>query len=196
MKEIIKNSLKNSYSYSEYVNFVNQIVENQDETRKDTMEYIVLNAQRIKRLDKTLKINPEDIQKISAIKNKLLWIVITEPWCGDAAQIVPMINKMAEISQNIELKLVLRDQNLPLMDEFLTSGARAIPKLIIVNPENFEVLASWGARPETATQLVQQCKEKYGAFTTECKEELQKWYNKDKGQSIVNEIVTLLENKL
>lgn len=196
MKEIIKNSLKNSYSYSEYVNFVNQIVENQDETRKDTMEYIVLNAQRIKRLDKTLKINPEDIQKISAIKNKLLWIVITEPWCGDAAQIVPMINKMAEISQNIELKLVLRDQNLPLMDKFLTSGARAIPKLIIVNPENFEVLTSWGARPKTATQLVQQCKEKYGAFTTECKEELQKWYNKDKGQSIVNEIVTLLENKL
>lgn len=196
MKEIIKNSLKNSYSYAEYVQLINQIIENQDESQKDVMEYITLNAQRIKRLDKTLKVNSEDAQKISAIKNKLLWIVITEPWCGDAAQIVPMLNKIAEISQNIELKLVLRDQNLPLMDEFLTSGARAIPKLVIVNPENFEVLDSWGARPKEATQLALSCKEKHGAFTTECKEELQKWYNKDKGQSVVNEILTLLENKL
>ena len=59
------------------------------------------------------------------------WLVLTEAWCGDAAQSLPIINKMAEVSDNITLRLILRDENLDVMDQFLQNGrSRSIPKLI------------------------------------------------------------------
>ena len=60
----------------------------------------------------------------------MIWLIITEGWCGDAAQCIPTIEKIAAESKNIETHYVLRDENLDLIDEYLTNNARSIPKLI------------------------------------------------------------------
>ena len=118
--------------------------------------------------------------------------MLTEGWCGDAAQNLPVINKMADLNENITLKIVLRDENLDLMDLFLTNGGRAIPKLIALDKDN-NLLDTWGPRPAVATKMVADYKTKHGALDAQLKEDLQVWYNKDKGKSTQDDFIKLLQ---
>lgn len=104
------------------------------EQTQERTHYRELNEARMHRLDKTIKITEENSAKLKTLNKSYLWIVLTESWCGDAAQILPILNKMVlEANQKIELKLVLRDENEDLMSHFLTNKTKAIPKLIIID---------------------------------------------------------------
>ena len=118
-------------------------------------------------------------------------MVLAEGWCGDAAQIVPVIYKMSEVTENVSLKIALRDDNDALMQHFLTSGGKAIPKLLILDADTLEVLADWGPRPHGAKQLILDYKAAHGVVDETAKIELQKWYLHDKGVAIQNEIIAL-----
>ncbi|MFD2543239.1 thioredoxin family protein [Lacinutrix gracilariae] len=196
MTDIIKESLDKSITYPEYATLVNTLAENNDTTGTDKsenlVEYTKLNARRMKRWDKTLKVNEAVKEQIEKIDKKITWLVLTESWCGDAAHVVPVMQKVAELNKNIDVKVVLRDENEALMNNFLTNGGKAIPKLIMVDDASGEVINTFGPRPSEATQLVNNYKEKYGALTPEFKEDLQRWYNKDKGQNAINDLVSLL----
>lgn len=194
MKDIIKKSIKNTLSYKDYKELVESLLKKVKSTgdlqSEDLTNYSLLNNKRMKRLDKTIKISNETINIFKKIKNKQKWIVLTEGWCGDAAQSLPIINKLAELNENIDLKLLLRDKNLELMDCFLTNGGRAIPKLIVLNEED-EVITTWGPRPTTATKMVADYKKKFGKITPEFKKDLQIWYNKDKGADVQKDFVKI-----
>ena len=195
-KEIIADSLTKSMSYPEYRQLVDNFTENNMTTGLDKSEAMVeftkLNQRRMKRWDKTLKVSEDAIQAIKKFNKKTTWLLITESWCGDAAHIVPAINKVAELNDNIDLKLVLRDVNDDLINAFLTNGGKAIPKLIALD-ENLNVIDTFGPRPNYATKLVEEYKAEFGKLTPEFKEELQRWYNKDKGQSTIEDLVELLK---
>lgn len=196
LKEIILESLIRSMSYNEYRALVNDLAKNGSTTGRDKSEAMVeftkLNQKRMKRWDKTLKISDDALQLIKPYNKKTTWLLITESWCGDAAHIVPAINKVAEQNDKIDLKLVLRDDNDNLINQFLTNGGKSIPKLIVLN-ENFNVIDTFGPRPNFATKLVDEYKAEYGTLKPEFKEELQRWYNKDKGQSTIDDLVALLK---
>lgn len=197
MDALIEKSLGNSFTYAEYRNHISQLLidglSTGDSQSEDLTHYSTLNEVRMNRLDKTIKV-PETLQeKLVALKKNHTLLVISEGWCGDAAQILPIINKMAGVSDKIDLQIVLRDENSALMDEYLTNGARSIPKLILVDAEKGIVRGSWGPRPAGATQLIKDFKEKYGVVNEEAKTELQKWYLQDKGLSTMEEIALLLE---
>ena len=155
--------------------------------------YTMLNHKRMKRLDKTLKLSDDAQQQVKAFKGNVTWLVLTESWCGDAAQTMPMMQKFADLNPNIKFKVVLRDENLDLMDQFLYNGGRSIPKLIAVNSDTNEVIADWGPRPSEATKMVNDYKEAHGKLTPEFKEDLQVWYNKDKGQGTAQDLLKLLK---
>ncbi|CAM1356007.1 MULTISPECIES: thioredoxin family protein [Tenacibaculum] len=195
MKEIIEKSLSKAMSYDDYKVLVDKLIkegkstgENQSE---DLLNYSVLNDKRMKRLDKTLHVSSESIENVKKIKDKQTWLVLTEGWCGDAAQNLPMINKIAKENSNINLQLVLRDENLDLMDSFLTNGGRSIPKLIVLDDKK-NVVGTWGPRPSEATAMVKTYKEKNGKLDAEFKKDLQIWYNKNKGRNTEDDLVSLL----
>ncbi|QCE40862.1 thioredoxin family protein [Psychroserpens sp. NJDZ02] len=196
IKKIIQDSLTRSMSYADYRTLVSTLVESNANTGNEVTEalanYTMLNDRRMKRWDKTVKI---DEGLTDSIKSKTLnqtWIIITESWCGDAAHVMPVINKIASLNDGISFRVVLRDQNEALMDQFLTNGSRSIAKLIILDNTSDEVLATYGPRPTTATALVKYYKATHGSLTPEFKEDLQKWYNKDKGQTVIADLVPLL----
>lgn len=195
LQEIIQTSLIKSIDYKTYRSLVHQLVEDKSNSGNEKSEaladYTMLNDKRMKRWDKTVKVNEATQQYLTNYKQKVTFLVITESWCGDAAHVIPVINKVAELSSNLDLKLVFRDENEALTDNFLTNGARAIPKLIALDEEN-NVLFTFGPRPSFATNLVNEYKSKNGSLTPEFKEDLQHWYNKDKGQTIINDLVMLL----
>jgi thiol-disulfide isomerase/thioredoxin len=196
MKSIIESGLKNSMSYAAYRDLVKELVINKGTTgankTEDLVDFTKLNDRRMSRWDKTLKITKEAKKSIEAFETKLTWLVITESWCGDAAHIVPVFNKIAELNPNIDFRVVLRDENDALMNAFLTYGNKAIPKLIIIDTNTKEVLTTYGPRPSEATSYVNRFKSKHGALTPDFKADLQHWYNDDKGQNIVQDITELL----
>ncbi|PKH49494.1 thioredoxin family protein [Tenacibaculum sp. Bg11-29] len=196
MKEIIENSLQKAISYSEYRILVKELLDEGKSTglsqSDDLLNYSLLNDKRMKRLDKTIKVSEETIAKLKDVKEPQTWLVLTEGWCGDAAQNLPVINKIAEENSNIKLKLVLRDENLELMDGFLTNGGRSIPKLIALDKDN-KVINTWGPRPVVATKMVADYKAEHGSLDAEFKKDLQVWYNKNKGENVQENITSLLK---
>ena len=196
MKTIITQSLKKSYSYQEYRNFVSTLLKEGkstgNEQSADLTHYSELNEVRMNRLDKTMVVPAENIKRLQAINSEMIWLVISEGWCGDAAQILPIINKMAEQSEKIDLKIVFRDENEELMDLFLTNGTKSIPKLIVLDKNSLEVLGDFGPRPTEAKQLILDYKAQHGIVDETAKTELQKWYLHDKGLSTQEEMLNII----
>lgn len=193
---LIKNSLKKGITYATYRTLVKGLLVEGKSTGKNQTEelsnYSKLNDKRMDRLDKTLKISEETQTSLNQLNDGFTFLVIAEGWCGDAAQILPVLNKIADASSKIDLKVVCRDENEPLMEAFLTNGSKSIPKIIIVD-KNQNVINSWGPRPSIATKMVLDYKEQNGNIDAEFKKDLQIWYNKDKGNSTQKDIVQLLK---
>ena len=196
MKSIIEKSLSQSYSYTAYRNQIKTLLKEGKSTGKEQSEalthYSELNEARMNRLEKTVKISTEIIQKLNQLNGDYIWLVISEGWCGDAAQILPVIYKMAELSERIDLKIVFRDENEDLMNLFLSNGTKSIPKLIILDKNTLEVLSDFGPRPIGAKQLILDYKAKHGIVDETAKTNLQLWYLHDKGLSIQKEILDLI----
>ena len=197
IKNILQEGLNNSMSYQDYRLLMAGLLEKNSTTGIDQSEemvaYTVLNEQRMKRWDKTIKVSAEDKEKIEAFSGDVTWLVLTEAWCGDAAHVIPVINKVAELNSGIDLKLVLRDENDALMQHFLTNGGKSIPKLIMIDNSSEAVIDTFGPRPIMASTLVDDYKKEHGAVTEQLKENLQMWYNKDKGQSTISDLILILE---
>ena len=200
MKNTIEQALQNSFSYSEYRKTVSDLIAEGKSTgheqSEDLLRYSELNEARLNRLEKTIAVTEEVKSDLEKLDKKYIWLVLAEGWCGDAAQIVPVIYKMSEVTENVSLKIALRDDNDALMQHFLTNGGKAIPKLLILDADTLEVLADWGPRPHGAKQLILDYKAAHGVVDETAKIELQKWYLHDKGLSIQNEIVEMHENIL
>lgn len=196
MEDVIKESFDQSVSYSGYRSIVSQLLQEGKSTgntqSEDLLHYSLLNETRMNRLEKTIKISDENVLKLKSLDKEYIWLVLSEGWCGDAAQLLPIISKLADQSEKIELKIVFRDENEALMDLFLTNGGKSIPKLIILDKKTLEVVADWGPRPTAAIKLVKDYKEKFGVIDETIKTELQLWYLHDKGISTQNEILNLL----
>ena len=195
-KEVIQKSLSRAISYGEYRQLVAELASEGRSTGLEQTEalsnYTLLNDKRMKRFDKTLKVDENTIDKIKSIRQEITFLVLTESWCGDAAPALPVMNKIAALNPNISFKIVLRDENLELMKRFLTDGAMSIPKLILLEDSTKNVLGDWGPRPGIAAKMADDYKEEHGKLTPEFKQGLQLWYNKDKGQHILQELLQLL----
>ncbi|MDO5607863.1 MAG: thioredoxin family protein [Capnocytophaga sp.] len=194
-KQIIEESLLRSISYETYRSLISQLVaegRSSGPVQSDELiAYTAINEKRMNRLDKIIKIQEDKAEFFANYKKKVTFLVITESWCGDAAQIVPVINKISQLSPIINTKIVFRDENEALMNLYLTNGGKAIPIVVILDGEN-NVITHWGSRPSTATRMVEDYKAKHGKLTPEFKEDLQKWYNQDKGVTIIDDFLKIL----
>lgn len=181
------------FSYQSYRENIEQLLSENKTTGKNHSEAMIgftsMNVTRMNRLDKRSFLN-EDLTNALTNTCKQKWLVISEAWCGDAAQNIPWIAKMAETSNQIDLKIILRDENLDIMDDYLTNGGRSIPKLISLG-ENDDVLFEWGPRPKNVQSLYFMLKEE-GQDYSEISKQLHTWYAKDKGQSLQSEFAQLI----
>jgi len=196
MNSVISTSISNSLSYDEYRTLVATYSHEGKTTGLTTtpeyINYTKLNESRMHRLDKTIEVTLETKALLENLSKEYIWLVLAESWCGDAAQVVPVINKMAEVTSKIDLRIVLRDENEELMNLFLTNGTKSIPKLISIEKETGVVVGDFGPRPVPAKQLIVDYKAAHGVVDETAKIELQKWYLADKGVAIQNEICALI----
>lgn len=197
MKQVITQELvNNSMTYEQYRSLIDGLLEEGLTTgpkqNEAMLNYGKLNQKRMKKWEKIARITPELQERLLEIKQPVTWLVLTEGWCGDAAQNLPLINKMAELNPMINLRLMLRDENLEVMDEFLTDGGRSIPKLIVLDPEILTVLGTWGPRPAPMQKLVMDNKVSNEKNYSELNEVMHLWYAKDRGITVQNEFLAIL----
>ena len=187
---------RNTNSYNQYRNLIDELLTNDKTTGTNHTEaylnFTKMNVVRMKRWDKMATISSElEEHLLKALPQR--WIVLTEAWCGDAAQNLPVIHKIAETSNLVNLKVVLRDDNEELMNLFLTNGGKSIPKLIALDKNN-NVINSWGPRPTIAARMVANYKTQHGVIDANFKQDLQVWYNKNKGENIQDDFIKLVRN--
>ncbi|MBA9027092.1 MULTISPECIES: thioredoxin family protein [Bacillaceae] len=114
-----------------------------------------VNRDELSRVYENVAFSNGDLQFFSDLANKK-WrgIVLTADWCGDASFCVPIIQRIAEKS-SMELKFLIRDENLELMDQYLTNGtARSIPIFIFIDEAGNEQKV-WGPRAEKVQEFLQ-----------------------------------------
>lgn len=193
-------NLVKTQSYKDYYEMVEMLVKNnQTSGPSQTPElatYTKLNFQRMKRLTKTAKPSEVIANALKNIKTPMTWIVISEAWCGDAAQSTPFIANLASVSENVELKFILRDENHDMMNEYLTNGGMSIPKLVIFNSITGDELANWGPRPSELQKLMIAFKNEKGDAMTydELSEMIHQWYARNKNQTIEEELLSLIKS--
>ncbi|MBB6459649.1 thioredoxin family protein [Flammeovirga kamogawensis] len=163
-------------------------------TDSQLVDYTRLNVTRMQRIDKTNRLLDDLRTAGRALNKSVYWLVITEGWCGDAAQSTPIIAAAAQVSPKIDLRFILRDNNVDLMEEFLTNGSRSIPKLVVIDQKTNEVLATWGPRPNELTDLIPEIKKEVGDDKQQFSMKIQRWYNKNKGKAIMKDLQKILED--
>lgn len=161
------------------------------------LDYTRMNVQRMNRWDKTAKVSDALKEAVQAIDEDQLWLVITEAWCGDAAQNIPYLVKLAELNPRIQIRFILRDEHPEVMDEYLTDGARSIPKLVAVTADLSCELFTWGPRPQSAHVLVMEYKrDSKGLTYQEFSQTLHLWYAKNKNQELESELLPLIQSTI
>jgi hypothetical protein len=193
----MRNYLEKALTYAEYVKLIDDLLAEGKTTGPNQsaamFNYGKLNRQRMYRLEKTVALHETLREKARNVGRRQIWLIITEGWCGDAAQNIPVIEKIAAENVLIETRYILRDENLELMDAYLTNNARSIPKLIALDAETLEEIGTWGPRPKAAMDYFYQMREA-GTEKSLIMENLQRWYNADKNQTIQAEFEILLAN--
>lgn len=195
LSNIAGKPIARSFTYETFVNNVesknisDSAIQLNDEAKK-LHGYTKLNLQRMRRVEKTFNVSDELRHLLSSIKTKQNWVVITEGWCGDSAQNLPALAKIAKINPLIDLRIIERDSNLEIMDLHLTNGTRSIPILISFN-ENGNEIFRWGPRPKEAQQLVTRLKSE-GMEHDSFIEQLHLWYARNKGAALESEFTALL----
>lgn len=185
-----------AYSYADYMLLMEKVVlENRTTGPKQSEDlafYTKLNLARMQRLNKKVELNEDLKAKVIQIEIPQTWYILTEAWCGDAAQNIPVLAAAALPNPLITVKLLLRDENPELMDAYMTNGGRSIPKLIAVDVD-FNELFTWGPRPAGANELMLAYKANPVQTLKEFVEDIQRWYIADKTKSMQKELTEILE---
>ncbi len=197
MERIIEEALSASIGYSQYRELIDGLLEEGKTTgpnqSEDFLHYTNLNVTRMRRLDKTTRIEDEVGLAIQGIKKEQVWLVLTEAWCGDAAQVIPVVEAIAGLSNVIQTKYVLRDEHTELIDLFLTNGGRSIPKILLLDKEKDEVYATWGPRPSELQGVIDANKASDNPKPySELSVDVQRWYAKDKTISTQREFSSVI----
>ncbi|MDO7884073.1 thioredoxin family protein [Hymenobacter cheonanensis] len=186
-----------AYSYASYRQLIDEALAQGRTTgpqqSPELTEYTTLNVQRMSRLDKTTRLLPELAAAVAGLRGYYIGLIITEGWCGDAAQLVPVLEAVAQASGgHLRTAYILRDDNLDVADEYLTNGSRSIPKLVVLRADTLTEVLHWGPRPAEAQTLILKLKAE-GMAHDDFIRELHTWYAHDRTQATQRELLALVQ---
>ena len=119
-------------------------------------------------------------------------LALSEDWCGDAVNILPVVARLAEALPNVELRVLARDENLDIMDAHLTGGrSRSIP-VVILYDEDFRERGWWGPRPSRLQKWVME--EGMRMEPGPRYAETRRFYARDRGRAILAEVLDLIRS--
>jgi hypothetical protein len=160
------------------------------ETFAELMARPIENHELWAAITKHLTIPLEISARVEALGGHWHLLVLSEDWCGDSVNILPIVAKLTESVSNMDMRILPRDQNLDIMDSHLTGKSRSIPIVILLN-KKFEECGWWGPRPGPLQKWVVE----KGMLLPkdERYKEIRTFYARDHGLTTMDEIVSMLE---
>ncbi|MBN2433168.1 MAG: thioredoxin family protein [Acidobacteria bacterium] len=196
MTTLTREHLAQTMSYEEFRELMRRLVAQSRTTGPEQtpqqIDFTKLNDRRMKRLEENTELLPVLRQALAGLSTRVIWVALVEAWCGDVAQNLPVIARIAGASPRIELRILLRDDHPDIMDAYRTNGARAIPRLICLDAATLKERCTWGPRPEPAQNLAREWKAAPNQTKDEFHKKLHLWYGRDRGETLQREFVTLL----
>jgi hypothetical protein len=187
--------INKALDYQSYKDLIERLLKEGQSTgpnqSQELLQYSELNVHRMNRVEKTTVLIEDLSATIDLIEQPQIWLILAEGWCGDAAQTIPIFHLIEKQFPKIKIKLLLRDENVELMDHFLTDGSRSIPKVLMLDASSLNLLAQWGPRPSEAIALINNLKAAK-VDMMEIKEKLHAWYAKNKGVAVQSEIKDII----
>ncbi|WP_207436025.1 thioredoxin family protein [Sabulibacter ruber] len=187
-------------NYQEYSAYFKDIMERAAAEQQppydnpDYLAYTKLNWSRMNRWFKTGELSKEFLEVVARIDRPQDWIVITEPWCGDAAHNLPFLEMAARENPLISISYELRDMAPFRIEQYLTNGTRSIPKVVIRDREGND-LGTWGPRPANCQRVYAELQREKAPFE-KVKVEIQNWYNANRGEDLQRELAGVLSGTL
>ncbi len=188
---------KNGLSYSQYIELTKDIISNPDRPKiyqdEKMLQYTKDNLGRMEKIATTLNIDSKLYNEMQQTKVKQIWVCITEPWCGDASQIVPGLFLIASCSPNVDFKILLRDSNAEVMDNYLTNGGKSIPKLVVLKADSLEEISNWGPRPASIQKIVEEKKNDTSMSFGDKVRMIHGWYEQNNSYDLQEEFITIVK---
>jgi hypothetical protein len=130
---------------------------------------------------------PKDLlERARKLAEKRYLLALCEEWCGDGANSLPYVARLAEAAPNLELRLLSRDENPDLMERHLTNGTRGIPVVMVLD-ERFREVGWWGPRPAPLQEIF--LREIKSLPQQERYPRLRAWYARDRGRTVLEEVL-------
>lgn len=194
-KQDLKKNFEKGMDYDKYraeLERITELVKQGNAPDMEHPEYMAINQQRMNRIEKTFILWEPLRKSLEDLHHEINWIILSEVWCGDSAQNIPALMKIAEAAGGkLNIRMLMRDENPELMNAFLTNGSRSVPKLIQCD-SNFNVTGIWGPRPTEAQELVKRMKSD-PETAPRYSEELHKWYAQNKSFALQTEVKRLVD---
>lgn len=195
---ITRDVIENAYNYEEYRELIEELLDKGKTTGENYSEtmlhYTKMNLHRMERLGRQIELRGVLSERLKNVERSMIWLVLTEGWSRDAAQMIPVIQKMAEQTKRIQTRYILRDQHHEIMDRFLSEReGRTVPKLICLDAQTLNVLGEWGPRPNEAQELMNTLNNQEEHSSRSVSERMHKWYSDDRTFSVQDEFLPLLD---
>ncbi len=192
LERYIQEGYKDAMNYTQFRGLIDELLlQNKvtgDQQLPELVPYTAMNNQRMNRIEKNYQPGEAISKVMHSINDSYTLLTITEGWCGDSSQIVPVIEKLAALRPNFQSLYILRDANPDIMDQLLTQGTRSIPITVCVENKTGQIKWKYGPRPQLAAEIVAEAKAA-GKSKEEMSEELHLWYGRNRQQAIENELL-------
>lgn len=197
-QSVFKEALQTAFNFEEYLQLTKDILEEKIPREgiylnDSTFRYTGSNLERMNKVLQNMVVNQKLYNLLSELKEEWIWLVLSEPWCGDAAWGTPALYILSTCSDNIDFKILLRDKHPAVMQRYQTAGTNSIPKLICLRKSDLAELFTWGPRPKVLQVLVEGFKKSTQFDYRESVRMLHRWYEQDMTKSIQEELTDLMK---
>ena len=195
---VISDYLNKTISFEDYLQLTKDILEEKMPrtgiySNDSTFRYTLSNLERMNRVMQNIVLNQKLYNALSELKEEWIWVVISEPWCGDASWGTSALAMIAQCSDKIDFRILLRDAYPEMIKQYHTNGSESIPKLICLRKNDLFEMGTWGARPQVLQQLVMDFKNSANFDYRESVRKIHTWYAEDMTRSTQQELYELVK---
>ncbi len=194
-KEVITESvLDETISFEEYLQLTKDILDERVPRSgiylsDKTFRYTRSNLERMNKVLDNISLNQKLYNLLSDLEEQWIWLVISEPWCGDASWGTPALCMIAAASDKIDFRILLRDTHPEVIKEYQTAGSDSIPKLICLRGKDLKELGTWGPRPKELHEMVLTGMKEKDFDYRESVRKLHAWFETDMTKSTQEELI-------
>ena len=131
------------------------------------------------------------IARARALPGGLRLLVVAEDWCGDSANTIPYLARLAEEAPGLDLRVIDSSVGRSMMEARPTPDGRAATPTVVVLDESGREVGCWVERPAVLQEWFLENEDVLAE--DDLYDQKYAWYAEDGGAHTVGDVLTVLE---